>query len=90
MSMFLLTQDTVCNYKKKQKNKQSKMYSSEVLWHFSRCIIHNTHLFSRQLPPSEAPFVLYSAMYLPRAIIIHYKSLQSTVTEHHYDEVGFV
>ena len=24
-------------------------------WHFSRCIIHGTHLFSRQLPPSTLP-----------------------------------
>lgn len=27
----------------------------EVWWHFSRCIIHRTHLFSRQLPPFILP-----------------------------------
>lgn len=31
------------------------MHSSEVWWHFSRCIIHGTHLFSRQLPPPTFP-----------------------------------
>lgn len=29
---------------------QSETHSSEVWWHFSRCIIHGTHLFSPQSP----------------------------------------
>lgn len=66
---------------------KSEMHSPEVCRHFSTCIIHGTHLLSRQLP-SPLSFVLYSAMFSPRAIIIHYKCLQSTVTELHYDEVG--
>lgn len=58
---------------------QSEMHSPEVCRHFSTCIIHGTHLLSRQLP-SLLSFVLYSDMFSPRAIIIHYKCLQSTVT----------
>lgn len=49
---------------------------------------HTCFLDSFPLPHSL--FVLYSAMFLPHAIIIHYKGLQSTVTELYYDEVGFV
>lgn len=35
--------------------RQSEMHSSEVWWHFSRCIIHGTHLFSTVASPSTLP-----------------------------------
>lgn len=46
---------------------------------------HTCFLHSPQ--PPHSIFVLYSAISLGRAIIIHYKGLQSTVTELHYDVV---